>query len=79
MKQPKNIPAEITINYLGEMVKVDILDLGDQLRFEVFLPGSGPVFLHVETDGDGNETWFDGAEPTKRAAELGELIETADW
>jgi hypothetical protein len=79
MRRPKTIPAEITITYRGEKVKVDILDQGNQLRFEVFLPGTGPVFLHVETDGLGNETWYDGAEPTKRATELGELIEIADW
>jgi hypothetical protein len=79
MKRPKNIPAEITISYQGEKVKVDIQNQGNQLRFEVFLSDSGPVFLHLETDALGNEIWYDGAEPTKRAAELGELIETSDW
>jgi hypothetical protein len=78
MKRAKNIPAEMTIHYRGEKLMVAVLDRGPQMRFGVFFQEEATLVLRIETDAQGNETWYEGAEPTRLAGELGELIEAAE-
>jgi hypothetical protein len=79
MIKSKRIPDELTIDYQGEKVMVAVLDRGIQRRFGVFFPEEATLVLHVQTDAQGNETWYEGAEPTPLAGKLGELIEGSGY
>lgn len=78
MMRSKNIPVELTIDYHGEKVMVALLGKSSQMRFGIFFPEDATLILHIETDEAGNETWYEGAEPTRLAGEIGELIEAAN-
>lgn len=79
MIKSKRIPDELTIDYRGEKVMVAVLDKAPHTRFGVFFPEEATLVLHVETDAAGKETWYEGAEPTRLAGELGELIEGSGY
>lgn len=64
------------ITYNGEDTRVDVDDTSGIRTFLVYIAGEdGHLNISIKTDGNGNENWYEGEQPTPRAKEIGELIE----
>jgi hypothetical protein len=64
------------INYKGEMVSVQVIDINGQRIYRIQLPSSAPLLLTRAKNADGVYFWTSVPEgKQKLAAEIGSLIE----
>ena len=66
----------MTITYKKQELLVDTMEQDNTILYRITWPGHSLKIIALEPDSNGNPVWhYIDQDPTKQAAEIGDLIE----